>query len=392
MDCWCKTISRAHARYVCVATEVTLYVNVSKLLILPCLRHIDYSCRHVTKLRAARRQAIFLARLSETEIFSCYASYRKTEKNSKSVKKNDERPIVCGTDFSATAAEAVDIAAAMARRLRTKLVLVHVDESYGMAAVDSRLFEPAVAHGRPELNQMADRLRGLGTDVVEKLLCGSAFDKLVTVATEARGRLIVVGAVGHGLVKRLLVGSVAERTAEVSPIPTLVVRPGGRLPSWIRGEHVLKILVGYDFSAASDAALVWVNQLREIGKCQTTALYSNWPPDEARRLGYEGPLPLVTNPDEIQKKLEGDLKKRIATLLPKQEVSAIVEPGWGTPEGYLFQMASHQHVDLIVVGTHQRHGLGRVLLGSVSRAVLHHAKVAVAVVPPPENAVRKQRK
>ena len=41
MDCWCKTISRAHARYVCVATEVTLYVNVSKLLILPCLRHID---------------------------------------------------------------------------------------------------------------------------------------------------------------------------------------------------------------------------------------------------------------------------------------------------------------------------------------------------------------
>ena len=228
----------------------------------PC--HIDYSCRRTT-LRAARRQLFFLARLSETEIFSCHASDRETEKNAKSVKKN-EPPIVCGTDFSAAAAEAVDIAAAMARRLGTKLVLVHVDESYGMAAVDSRLFESAVAHGRPELDRMADRLRGLGTDVDEKLLCGSAFDKLVTVATEARGRLIVVGAVGHGLVKRLLVGSVAERTAEVSPIPTLVVRPGGRLASWIRGEHVLKILVGYDFSAASDAALDWVNQLREDRK------------------------------------------------------------------------------------------------------------------------------
>ena len=159
--------------------------------------------------------------------------------------------------------------------------------------------------------------------------------------------------------------------------------------SWIRGEHALKILVGYDFSAASDAALGWVNQLREIGKCQITVLYSNWPPDEARRLGYEGPLPLAANPKEIQKNLERDLKKRIATFLPKQKVTAIVEPGWGTPEGYLFQMASRQHVDLIVVGTHQRHGLGRVLLGSVSRAVLHHAKVTVAVVPPAKTATRK---
>ena len=52
-------------------------------------------------------------------------------------------------------------------------------------------------------------------------------------------------------------------------------------------------------------------------------------------------------------------------------------------------MASRQHVDLIVVGTHQRHGLGRVLLGSVSRAVLHHAKMAVAVVPPAENCRAK---
>jgi len=307
-------------------------------------------------------------------------------------KKRDRRPIVCGTDFSATASEAVDIAAAMARQLGTKLVLVHVDEFYGMAGVDPRLFEPALTHRRGELDRVAGRLRELGTDVDEKLLSGSAFEQLVTAATDAKGRLVVVGAVGHGLGTRLLLGSVAERTAESSPIPTLVVRPGGRLASWIRGEHGLKILVGYDFSTASDAALNWVNQLRKIGKFQATVLYSNWPPDEARRLGYEGPLPLAANPQEIQENLERDLKRRVATLLADHEVTVIVEPGWGNPEGYLFQLASQQHFDLIVVGTHQRHGLGRVLLGSVSRAVLHHAKVAVAVVPPAENAVRKQRK
>ena len=303
--------------------------------------------------------------------------------------KNHAQAIVCGTDFSATATEAVDIAAAMARRLDTKLVLVHVDEFYGLAAVDPTLFEPALIQKRSELDRTAQRLRGLGTDVDEKLLSGSAFDQLVTAATDPKGRLIVVGAVGHGVARRLLLGSVAERTAEISPIPTLVVRPGGKLASWIRGEHALKILVGYDFSAASDAALAWVHQFGAIGKFQATVLYSNWPPDEARRLGYEGPLPLVTNPADVQQKLERDLRTRVAAFLPSQEVNVIVEPGWGTPEGYLFEMASRQKVDLIVVGTHQRRGLGRVLLGSVSRSVLHHSKVTVAVIPPAESVVRK---
>jgi len=257
---------------------------------------------------------------------------------------------------------------------------------------DPVIVEAAALQTRCELNRETQRLRDLGTNIDGQVLTGSAFDELVTAATDAKAQLIVIGAVGHGLARRLLLGSVAERTAESAPMPTLVVRPDGRLASWIRGKHALKILVGYDFSTASDTALSWVNQLREIGKLQVTILYSNWPPDEARRLGYEGPLPLVTNPAEVQKELERDLKKRVTKLLPKQDVKVLVEPGWGTPEGYLFEMASRESVDLVVVGTHQRQGFGRVLLGSVSRAVLHHAKMSVAVVPPAETAVPKQSK
>ena len=305
------------------------------------------------------------------------------------MRKNHKAPIVCGTDFSTTATEAVDIAAALARRLETSLVLIHVDELLGALTSNPVVLEAAILQMRSELDDEAQRLRELGTRVEEKFLSGSAFGELVTAATKFKAGLVVLGAVGHGLARRLLLGSVAERTAESSPVPTLVVRPGGRLASWVRGEDGLKVLVGYDFSAASDAALAWVNQLGEIGKFEATVLYSNWPPDEARRVGYEGPLPLVTNPADIQKKLERDLKNRVARFLSKQKVTAIVEPGWGTPEGYLFEMASRQKIDLIVVGTHQRQGFGRVLLGSVSRAVLHHAKMSVAVVPPAKTATQK---
>jgi len=302
--------------------------------------------------------------------------------------ENDKRPIVCGTDFSATAVEAVDIAAAMAKRLGTKFVLVHVDEFHGLAEVDPTLFEAALSQKRAELDREAARLRKLGIVVEEKLLSGSAFDELVTAAIESNGRLLVVGAVGHGLPRRLLVGSVAERAAETSPIPTLVVRPGSRLGSWIRGEHPLKVLVGYDFSAAGDAALRWLNEMQGVGACETSVVHIDWPPEEAHRVGYHGPLSLTENPEEIQNLLERDLAERVEMILPRDKVTITVEPGWGHPEGYLFELASRKHADLVVVGTHRRHGLGRLRFGSVSRTVLHHATVPVAVVPPAEEQKR----
>ena len=124
----------------------------------------------------------------------------------------------------------------------------------------------------------------------------------------------MVGAVGHGVARRLLIGSVAERVAETSPIPTLVVRPGSRLGSWVRGEHPLKILAGYDFSAAGDAALRWINEMQDIGACEINVVHIDWPPEEAHRIGYHGPLPLTENPDQIQNFLERDLAERVAMI------------------------------------------------------------------------------
>jgi nucleotide-binding universal stress UspA family protein len=306
--------------------------------------------------------------------------------------KSDQRPIVCGTDFSAAATEAVDIAAALVRRLETNLVLVHANQLVAALAASPLALETVISHARVEMDDEVKRLRDGGTEVKAEFVSDPPFNALVKAAGKSKARLIVVGAVGHGLARRVFVGSVAERTAETSPIPTLVVRPGGRLRSWIQGEHPLKILIGYDFSAASNTALRWVNQLTDIGKFQATILHSNWPPDEARRLEYKGPLPLAANPQEIQENLERDLKKRVTTFLRTKEITVIVEPGWGSPEGYLFEMSSRKHIDLIVVGTHQRRGLDRALLGSVSRAVLHHSRVSVAVIPPVESATPTPKK
>ena len=49
---------------------------------------------------------------------------------------------------------------------------------------------------------------------------------------------------------------------------------------------------------------------------------------------------------------------------------------WGTPKQEIVQLAEQQQVDLIVVGSHGRHGLS-LLLGSTANSVLHHAKCDV---------------
>ena len=72
-------------------------------------------------------------------------------------KSKDERPIVCGTDFSPLAIEAVDVAAQMARRLDVKLMLLHVQEFRGLALTDPGLFEEVVSKSRQELHRQGER-------------------------------------------------------------------------------------------------------------------------------------------------------------------------------------------------------------------------------------------
>ncbi len=59
---------------------------------------------------------------------------------------------------------------------------------------------------------------------------------------------------------------------------------------------------------------------------------------------------------------------------------------WITPGFGLAQVASDLNANLIVVGTHGRRGLARVLMGSVAEATLRHARCPVLVIPQEEQA------
>lgn len=52
---------------------------------------------------------------------------------------------------------------------------------------------------------------------------------------------------------------------------------------------------------------------------------------------------------------------------------------WGEPQQEITQFAAQQQIDLIVVGSHGRHGLA-VLMGSTAKGILYHADCDVLAI------------
>lgn len=282
---------------------------------------------------------------------------------------NFSSPIICGTDFSDNAKRAADVAAALATRLNAPLLLVHASVI------------PGSLYTEDHLDAEAQRLHSTAAELSAEVVEGNADEVLIELAQQRQARLLVVSSIGRQGPQRWLLGSVAERVAETAQVPTLVVRDAAPFEAWASGERPLKVFVGTDFGASSDAALRWVAELREIGPVEVVASYVDWPPEEATRLGISGLRALSENPPGMQCMLERDVRNKVTQVLGEENVSIRVVGNWGRAEFPLMEMAIEAQADLIVVGTHQRHGLDRLHYGSFSRGILHHAPMSVACVP-----------
>ena len=277
--------------------------------------------------------------------------------------------ILCGTDFSPAAEAAAGLAATLARRLDAPLQVLHAATHAVESSVTERLEREAV------------RLRATGATVQAEIARGLPDEQLVVRAQPGRCRLLVVGALGGRTAGRWVLGSVAERAAERAAVPTLVTRAPEALAAWLRGERPLRVFVAFDFSRSAEAALGWVRELRELGPCTVITGYVFWPPEQRARLGGTGPLPLEGGSAEVLAMIQRDIRARAAEVLGHGDFEVRAEPNWGRQDVRLAEMAYEAGADLLVTGSHQYHGFERLWHGSVSRGLLHHAAMNVAVVP-----------
>jgi len=138
--------------------------------------------------------------------------------------KVDIRTVLCPTDFSQSAAHALQYAVAIAERHGAQLELFHATEvsAYAEDAVERGevVYEEQL---RARLCEIAGGLPP-GVPVSTHLACGVPYVEIVNRSKVLPGACIVMGTHGRTGLKHLLIGSVAERVVRTALCPVLTVR------------------------------------------------------------------------------------------------------------------------------------------------------------------------
>ena len=135
------------------------------------------------------------------------------------------------------------------------------------------------------------------------------------------------------------------------------------------------ILLAVDFSDQGNQVAKTAKLLAEQNQAQLSVVHvvDNLPITDA---AY-GPIPFDV--DFTQELLDG-AKTRLTQFAAGLEIPE--DRQWlemGSPKLEIVRVAEENQVDLIVLGSHGRHGLA-LLLGSTANGVLHHAKCDVLAV------------
>jgi nucleotide-binding universal stress UspA family protein len=138
-----------------------------------------------------------------------------------------------------------------------------------------------------------------------------------------------------------------------------------------------QILVAIDYSEASTPVVeqaLFIAQ--KHGSCTVHFLHVN---------GFE----LADESDQEGPRLE--LLEWLGARLPQTDeelagISIITHEACGDPWHTIVQLASDLQIDLVVMGTHGRKGMRRIIMGSVAEAVSRHCGCSVLVVRPKVHA------
>ncbi|MFI7644171.1 universal stress protein [Nonomuraea sp. NPDC049400] len=277
--------------------------------------------------------------------------------------------IIVGVDGSVAARAAVEWAANDAFRMRVPLRIVHaVDRSpYQISKHPTPAMPDLLLREGQRILREAEALvreRQPAVEVETRDIEGAPAEVLREQAEDATE--VVVGSRGRGGFASALLGSVSMHVAGHVRCPVVVVR-GEHRPTY--GE----VVVGVDDSPECEPALAYAFEQAKLRGSALRVLHAWQVPVHA--FAPEASYDM----DEVRTAQHQSVSDRLAIFSRDYPAVKLVEDVQSADPMNALTDAS-ERADLLVVGSHGRGALGSMVLGSVSRGVLHHAHCPVAVV------------
>ena|SRR6476661_4411251 len=150
----------------------------------------------------------------------------------------------------------------------------------------------------------------------------------------------------------------------------------------------MKILFATDGSKRSSAAIEMLKHFA-LGSEDSVSIVTVI--DMAVPMGidiYGGYLPDTTQLEKAARenadKILSEAADTLRSYFEGSEIDIATEVLFGSPERRIVEKAEEIHPDLVVVGSHSHSRWERLLIGSVSNSVVHHAPCSVLVVRTPD--------
>jgi nucleotide-binding universal stress UspA family protein len=299
------------------------------------------------------------------------------------------KSVLVPLDFSRAAMHALDYAAALAKQLNAQIHLVHVQMPDEACAV------PGAGHLMRECAEsvtfLREKLGGLEAERPPQfwpenchIRTGRAYEEICGLARELDVDLIVLASRGITGLRRVLLGSTAERVVRFSPCPVLVVhqrkRKGAVDVGLATGPEfrIRKILAPIDFSQCSMAGAMYAAFLAKAFGAKLCLFHA-----------VQLPAPVVVDRVSVDLSSMESLNLGNARLDMEafskldflHDVKCTAEVRTGYPVDRICDETKQADVDLVVISTHGRSGFNRMLLGSVAEHVVRYAECPVMVVP-----------
>ena len=298
--------------------------------------------------------------------------------------------ILVPLDFSRASMQVLDYATALAKQFDAQIHLAHIQKP------DEACEVPGAGHLMRECAEsvsfLHDRLVGIHPQRGPQfwpenchIRTGHAYQEICDLARELNTDLIVIASRGNTGLKRMVLGSTAERVVRLSPCPVLVVRQRkrkGRVDVGLaianRKVSIRNILVPVDFSPCSMAGAMYAAFLAKALDAKLRLFHAFQPPPPVVVDRASASISSMQDLNLKNARLDMEAFSKLDFL---SNVKCDTELRTGYPVDQICGETKGADVDLVVISTHGHSGFDRMLLGSVAEHVVRYAECPVLVVP-----------